>query len=125
MSVYNFPDIYARSLRHLKFGIPLWYPEPQDHGETQIGDVGFLQLGCFYRLFNVLNPDMDRSQPDIPRLVVPPDRVVRSILAPGILSSRGVSCLSNPPSNPIVTQSLPSVSSHDASASSANLAVGG
>ena len=34
-------------------GYPLWFPEPHDTGEPQIGDVGYLEDGAFVRLFNI------------------------------------------------------------------------
>lgn len=47
--------VYADQLIHLGHGHPLWQPEPPEKlGEVQIGDVGVLQEGCFYRLFNAM-----------------------------------------------------------------------
>ncbi|EKM56577.1 uncharacterized protein PHACADRAFT_253788 [Phanerochaete carnosa HHB-10118-sp] len=40
-------------------GHALWYPEPNESGEPQIGDVGFIDRGAFIRLFN-----LDTSAPD-------------------------------------------------------------
>ena len=34
-------------------GHALWFPEPHNSGEVQIGDVGFIKDGAFVRLFNV------------------------------------------------------------------------
>lgn len=47
--------IYATKLRTAMpgAGTPLWYPEPHESGEVQIGDVGFLKEGAFIRLLNV------------------------------------------------------------------------
>ncbi|KAG6907762.1 hypothetical protein DXG01_007516 [Tephrocybe rancida] len=56
-------DIYAELLRALQRGHPLYYPEPAlDDGPMQIGDVGFLKQGAFYRLFNVSRARDDPSQ---------------------------------------------------------------
>lgn len=51
--------IYAEQLLKCQHGLPLWEPEPTKLGEVLIGDVGFIQNGCFYRLFNVLRPADD------------------------------------------------------------------
>ncbi|EKM49286.1 uncharacterized protein PHACADRAFT_107073 [Phanerochaete carnosa HHB-10118-sp] len=44
--------IYADQLRNHGHGKPLWQPEPSQYGEILIGDVGFIEDGCFYWLFN-------------------------------------------------------------------------
>ncbi|KZT03175.1 WD40 repeat-like protein [Laetiporus sulphureus 93-53] len=46
--------IYADQLFKCGEGLPLWYPEPSKHGEVLIGDVGFIERGRFYRLFNAM-----------------------------------------------------------------------
>ncbi|EKM58786.1 uncharacterized protein PHACADRAFT_73658, partial [Phanerochaete carnosa HHB-10118-sp] len=46
-------EIYASSLQTLHLGHALWYPEPHESGEPQIGDVGFMFEGAFIRLFNL------------------------------------------------------------------------
>ncbi|RPD68418.1 hypothetical protein L226DRAFT_548538 [Lentinus tigrinus ALCF2SS1-7] len=49
-------DIYAKELWPLRYGHPLWYPEPcPDFGEVRIGDVGYLREGNFTRLFNAMH----------------------------------------------------------------------
>lgn len=46
-------EIYASELVRLRYGHPLWYPEPTaEDGEIKIGDVGYIQEGAFHRLFN-------------------------------------------------------------------------
>ena len=45
-------EIYASQLVHLLYGHPLWYPEPEESGEVDIGDVGNIDGGKFVRLFN-------------------------------------------------------------------------
>jgi hypothetical protein len=51
-------QVYADQLLHCGHGTALWEPEPSHLGEVQIGDVGFIQEGTFYRLFNILHsPD--------------------------------------------------------------------
>lgn len=52
-------EIYASSLQTLSVGHALWFPEPHDSGEPQIGDVGFILDGSFVRLFN-----LDMSAPN-------------------------------------------------------------
>ncbi|GJE94274.1 hypothetical protein PsYK624_104430 [Phanerochaete sordida] len=46
-------EIYASSFAPLQHGYALWAPEPQKHGEPQIGDVGFFVDGGFHRLFSL------------------------------------------------------------------------
>ena len=49
--------IYAEQLRMHGHGEPLWQPEPRpEDGEVLIGDVGFIEDGRFYRLFNARFP---------------------------------------------------------------------
>ena len=45
--------IYPSSLFCLDLGYALWYPEPHDSGEVQIGDVGYVHQGAFIRAFNI------------------------------------------------------------------------
>ncbi|GJE89765.1 hypothetical protein PsYK624_058720 [Phanerochaete sordida] len=48
---------YAEQLASRGYGLPLWHPEPQAgaFGHAEIGDVGFLSEGRFFRLFNALH----------------------------------------------------------------------
>lgn len=50
---------YAEQLVGRGYGLPLWHPEPTKFGEVQIGDVGYVDDGCFYRLFNAIRPASD------------------------------------------------------------------
>ena len=52
-------EIFASELVHLRYGHPLWHPEPTKFGEVQIGDVGYIDDGAFYRLFNATLPGDD------------------------------------------------------------------
>lgn len=52
-------NIYAKQLICKGLGLPLWQPEPTRFGEVLIGDVGFVQGGQFFRLFNVTRPESD------------------------------------------------------------------
>ncbi|GJE85152.1 WD40 repeat domain-containing protein [Phanerochaete sordida] len=51
-------SIYAQALTTtLSHGYPLWWPEPLETGEIQIGDVGYIdENGVFVRLFNTVDP---------------------------------------------------------------------
>lgn len=55
----NASQVYASQLIDLRYGHPLWYPEPTKYGQVEIGDVGYLDDGCFYRLFNAIRSDTD------------------------------------------------------------------
>lgn len=46
-------DIYVNQLRTLRKGYPLYHPEPPEEGPVEVGDVGYIKEGSFYRLFNV------------------------------------------------------------------------
>ena len=45
--------VYPNSLFSLGLGYALWYPEPHDSGEPQIGDVGYVRKGAFIRFLNI------------------------------------------------------------------------
>ena len=48
-------DLYADQLYPCGYGFALRKPEPTPkRGEVEIGDVGFMQQGQFFRLFNIL-----------------------------------------------------------------------
>lgn len=49
-------NVYAEQLFPFKHGYPLWHPEPTKHGEVEIGDIGYIREGGFYRLFNATRP---------------------------------------------------------------------
>ncbi|KAJ3528305.1 hypothetical protein NM688_g8017 [Phlebia brevispora] len=49
-------EVYAEQLNPLSLGHPLWFPDPIDAGEIQIGDVGYIDDGSFQRLFNIMVP---------------------------------------------------------------------
>ncbi|KAJ3553363.1 hypothetical protein NM688_g3652 [Phlebia brevispora] len=57
-SNFDAPVVYANELtRHAGqwLGHPLWYPDPDDRGDVQIGDVGYIVKGRFKRVFNTLD----------------------------------------------------------------------
>lgn len=50
----------------------MWYPEGSKTGEPQIGDVGYILDGAFFRLLNVLEPkDSPRYKNGPPENYVP------------------------------------------------------
>lgn len=51
--IMSLASIYAKQLLSRGYGLPLWRPEPTKFGEVHMGDVGFVEDGHFYRLFNV------------------------------------------------------------------------
>lgn len=53
-------DAYATELVKSQYGHPLWYPEPDESGELELGDVGYIENGRFYRLFNVLKQELNK-----------------------------------------------------------------
>ncbi|GBE85326.1 predicted protein [Sparassis crispa] len=54
-------DVYSKLLFQNKYGYPLWIPEPPlKHGEVVVGDVGYIQEGGFYRIFNAINPELNK-----------------------------------------------------------------
>ncbi len=58
-------NIYARELLPRKHGYALWHPEHTKFGEVQIGDVGYLHDGAFYRMFNATQSEkQQRRVPD-------------------------------------------------------------
>lgn len=63
-------DVYSNQLFKCGQGLPLWLPEPSKHGEALIGDVGYIDKGRFFRLFNVTCPSDDKVHN---RLGVPED----------------------------------------------------
>ncbi|KAI0944756.1 hypothetical protein AcW1_002389 [Taiwanofungus camphoratus] len=56
-------EVYAEQLFQCKLGLPLWNPQPTKYGEVLVGDVGFLDEGGFYRMFNatrLANDELNR-----------------------------------------------------------------
>ncbi|EKM50231.1 uncharacterized protein PHACADRAFT_153708 [Phanerochaete carnosa HHB-10118-sp] len=51
-------EVYASELKKtVQEGEALWFPEPSQDGEVQIGDVGYIHEGAFMRLFNAIDPE--------------------------------------------------------------------
>ena len=58
-------DIFREQLglRYPNYGHALWDPRPNSPDKpVEIGDVGFIRMGKFHRLFNALLPADDPSQ---------------------------------------------------------------
>lgn len=93
-------DIYVAQLFRLRHGLPIWNPEPLPNiGEVQIGDVGHIESGRFYRLFNVTK---DRHEEENRGCELPDDFEKLALPAPlniydpraiqaGVLGSKSVS----------------------------------
>lgn len=60
-------EVYEHHMFKLKYGHPLWQPEPSSR-EILIGDVGFIDKGTFYPLFNLF-----KKRDDPVNTTVPPD----------------------------------------------------
>lgn len=93
--------VYAEELASKGRGTPLWYPEPSERGEVEIGDVGFLYNGGFHRLFNVtVDSDHPFNANGVPEGFEPlpsnksrfSDRRSEDI-PPGIISSSSIGCI--------------------------------
>ncbi|EED78985.1 predicted protein [Postia placenta Mad-698-R] len=67
--------VYFEQLSKLKYGYPLWDPEPQNGSvELQIGDVGIVFHGVFSRIFNAMRPEGDPLNVDgVPEGYLPLD----------------------------------------------------
>jgi len=66
-------NVYREQLWSLHRGVALWEPEPVNHlyEKVEVGDVGYLHNGFFYRMFNVklpwddpLNQKMSTNKPE-------------------------------------------------------------
>ncbi len=77
-------DIYSNALEPLQYGFPLWCPEPSpEFGEVRLGDVGYIDRGCFCFLFNTTRAAEDAvNRRGVPhgfvRLTDQPERFTRS-----------------------------------------------
>lgn len=96
-------DVYAQELRRHRHGEPLWFPEPVvKSGELLIGDVGYLDNGGFYRLFNVPHPvDDPINARGVPKGFIPLEydeyrflHTTDNFLAPIPIYSQSMSCVS-------------------------------
>ncbi|KAF7795330.1 hypothetical protein EIP86_006487 [Pleurotus ostreatoroseus] len=64
--------LYTDELRLLGHGLPIWDPQPTSVGGVQIGDVGLMLDGSFYRLFNAIAPASHRyNQNGVPHGFTP------------------------------------------------------
>lgn len=91
-------EVYAEQLSSLSLGYPLWFPESSEPaGEPQIGDVGYVSNGRFWRLFNVTVPrDHPWNTFGVPEDYIPfiiPERQHHredKYLSPNLLHSRSL-----------------------------------
>lgn len=89
------------------YGYPLWEPDPANVSTAvEVGDVGFIREGRFYRLFNALLPADDPSHeifgvPDDHEPLIPAmgNHTIISQLSPCNLCSANVT--SKPVSEPL------------------------
>jgi len=97
-------DVYQKELSSLQHGIALWDPRPVGalYDRVSIGDVGFINEGHFYRMFNAILPWNDPSNTRLgepepyPPLDLGPFPNTRSrTLAKGDYYSRNVSARDN------------------------------
>ena len=99
-------NLLAAELVGVGLGYPLWWSDP-DKREIEVGDVGFVYVGGFFRLFNVLfppgHPANARGVPRdfVPLQLSPDDQLERSDFPAGPVMSpsavlRRVSSLSPP-----------------------------
>lgn len=72
--------VYAKELFRCGWGHPLWQPEAAENDvEVEIGDVGYLDKGSFYRMFNACRDESDdlnykpQDDPDADELPRVPD----------------------------------------------------
>ncbi|KAH9032021.1 hypothetical protein EDB85DRAFT_2114962 [Lactarius pseudohatsudake] len=76
------------AIAHPAFGHALWEPDPGLYPPVQVGDVGFIRVGKFHRLFNALLPADDPSHVSrgTPEYHEPLRLRLRDHIDPGILS---------------------------------------
>jgi hypothetical protein len=98
-------DVFREQLanKYPAFGYALWDPTPRNPDRpVQVGDVGFIREGKFYRLFNALLPADDQShelgvpeyhEPLVPSLL---DHIDRGSLSSNNYCSAGVSVETDP-----------------------------
>lgn len=75
----NHARLYRDELTHLRYGNPVWEPNPDIlYDRIRIGDVGYFQSDQFIPLFSILAPDVSNRncrlpfpQPNFPALDLP------------------------------------------------------
>ena len=92
------------AIKYPSYGHALWEPSPSGlYSPVEVGDVGFIREGRFYRLFNALlsadHPSHmsgvpEHHEPLIPKLS---DHVIRSTLSPGHYCSAGIDMMALEP----------------------------
>ena len=98
-------DVFREQLaiKYPAFGHALWDPTPRNPDKpVQVGDVGFIRDGKFYRLFNALLPADDQShefgvpehhEPLVPSVL---DHIDKGSLSSNNYCSAGVSVETDP-----------------------------
>ena len=98
-------DVFREQLaiKYPAFGHALWDPTPRNPDRpVQVGDVGFIRDGKFYRLFNALLPADDQSHefgvPEYHEPLVPSvlDHIDKGSLCSNNYCSAGVSVENEP-----------------------------
>ncbi|KAI0299169.1 hypothetical protein BC826DRAFT_62290 [Russula brevipes] len=99
-------DIFREQLaiKYPTNGHALWEPSPRSgHDRVEVGDVGFMREGKFYRLFNALlsadHPSHRRlGVPEYHEVLVPslPDHIDTSILSRNHYCSAGITMETEP-----------------------------
>ena len=99
-------DIFREQLaiKYPSYGHALWEPSPSRlYSPVEVGDVGFIQEGRFYRLFNVLlsadHPSHKSGVPEYHEPLIPKltNHVIRGTLSPGHYCSAGIDMLAPGP----------------------------
>jgi len=99
-------DIFRGQLaiKHPSYGHALWEPSPSRvYGPIEIGDVGFVREGRFYRLFNTLlsadHPSHKSGVPEHhePLILKLADHVIHGTLSPGHHCSAGIDMMTLEP----------------------------
>ncbi|KAH8103697.1 hypothetical protein DFH11DRAFT_1734619 [Phellopilus nigrolimitatus] len=91
-------DIYARQMYSMKRGLGLLEPNPAVHqfDRVRVGDVGYVEFGSFYRLFNIFyDSDHEINSRGVPDDFEPlplnrQEVSTREPLMPGVRKSTGV-----------------------------------
>ena len=92
-------ELYAKQLLDLGYGHALFEPNPGgDYDKVRVGDVGYIQMGKFMRLFNTFESVSGESNDsglnnDAPIALLGPQFVKTSQLeplAPGVYKSKSV-----------------------------------
>jgi len=99
-------DIFRGQLatKYPLHGYALWEPSPlRLYSAVEVGDVGFIREGRFYRLFNALlstdHPSHKSGVPEYHEALIPKlsDHITRGTLSPGHYYSVGIDMVAPEP----------------------------